>query len=114
MKILYFLLIIILPSLCLGQTISGTVKTVENEPLSGVTIAIKDTRIATATDAKGQFVIQLSGETSVLHITGENVETMNILVSGKVNVNIIAKLKVNSLDDVHVFAIFLFARSHVR
>lgn len=54
------------------KTVTGSVKDVQGEPLIGVSILVKDTRIGTVTDIDGNFRIPnvKPGQTLVLSYVG--------------------------------------------
>lgn len=84
-----------------SNTISGTVVTVGNEPLIGVSVLIKGTGKGTITDVDGRFVIKAEkGQSLEFHYMGYNPKT--VLVGDEKMMNIVLKEDQVLLDDVVV------------
>src|SRR5262245_56330002 len=66
-----FALLLSLPAITTGQgiTVSGKVTTTSGDPLPGVSVTIKNTKTATATDPAGAFSLIAPGPTSTLVFT---------------------------------------------
>lgn len=80
--------------------VTGTVKSVTGEPLSGATISVKGTSVSVVADAKGAFSIEASAG-SVLIISSVGYKTKEITVSGSV-VNETLEIAEGSLNEVVV------------
>jgi TonB-linked SusC/RagA family outer membrane protein len=104
MKYFYLIIVLLLPLASFSQTLKGTVKDTQNQPLSGITIYIKGTKVGTSTDRVGAFQIQMPVTESVLVLSGENVVKQEIIYSGQTFLTIVMQEKENSLDDVQVIA----------
>src|SRR5207302_731859 len=84
--------------------VHGKVVNEKGEPVASVTVTVKGTRNATATDANGEFTITNVDANATLVFTSTNVETFEIKVSGKTDLAINLKTKVSKLDEVQVIA----------
>ncbi|BAU51901.1 SusC/RagA family TonB-linked outer membrane protein [Mucilaginibacter gotjawali] len=104
MKILYIILFIISPLTAFCQTVTGNVQDQEGKPLAGITVSVKDTKIATATNEKGQFRLVVEDPAAVIRFTSENMETHEIRLAGQKALTVVLKQKTNSLDEVHIIA----------
>ena len=86
------------------QAVSGTVKDAQGEPLIGVSILVKDTRIGTVTDIDGNFRIPnvKPGQTLVLSYVGY--KTQEVTLKGNLNtpLSIVLKEDAEILDEVVV------------
>ena len=84
------------------STITGTVTNEKGEPLEGATIIVKGTAIATTTNSKGFFRVEVPGDNTVLVITYTGFSKQEISV-GKQNEFTIKLIPVdNELGDVVV------------
>src|SRR5687767_1615822 len=86
------------------QTITGTVSSVANQPVSGATVQVKNTTRATVTDDNGQFRINASGN-DVLVISSVGYKQLEFSVDGRNNLIINLESGTVSLDEVVVTAL---------
>ncbi len=84
--------------------ISGKVTNEKGEPLEGVTVRVKGTKVATATNAAGEFYLPNIDENATLIFTSVNVEPYELKVAGKKMLTASLKIKVSKLDDIQVMA----------
>jgi len=100
-KTLLFLCVLSIPGLLHAQdrSISGKITDVNNNPIQGVTIAVKKSNIATATDADGKFKLTVPNNAE-LSISAAGYKTQTVQASDDVQV----KLQVDAarLDEVVV------------
>ncbi|MDB5199203.1 MAG: TonB-dependent receptor [Chitinophagaceae bacterium] len=82
--------------------VKGKVVNEKGEPVASVTVTVKGTRNATATDINGEFTLSNVDATATLVFTSTNVETFEIKVNGKTDLAINLKIKVSKLDEVQV------------
>ncbi|MGI8582642.1 MAG: STN and carboxypeptidase regulatory-like domain-containing protein, partial [Chitinophagaceae bacterium] len=80
----------------------GRVLNEKNEPLEGITVTLKGTKVATQTDANGFFELKDIGENAVLSFTSVNTEPYEVKVNGNKDLTIKLKIRVSSLNDVTV------------
>ncbi|KAA9041388.1 TonB-dependent receptor [Ginsengibacter hankyongi] len=100
-KLICVLIFIPLLSLAQTKTISGTVTDESGNPLSNISVVIKNGTGGTATDAKGHY--QLNASTgSTLVFTSVNYETVNISVGNKSVYNISMKPENGGMAEVVV------------
>jgi TonB-linked SusC/RagA family outer membrane protein len=103
MKLFYAILLLFSPVLACCQ-IRGTVTDHQNLPLEGITVTVKGTTIATATDKKGQFTLSFSSPQAILRFTGANTEPLEAEWKGEANLHIKLLSRLNALDEVQVIA----------
>src|SRR5215210_6266546 len=83
LKRLFFLFLFLLFSFAaFSQTVTGTVTDTENKALAGVTVTVKGTKRATATNDAGNFSINATG-TDVLVFTSVGFSQQEIPVNGR-------------------------------
>ena len=117
MKVLHFLLpikrtaaiftmVILLPALLLAQRtgtkdITGKVTDKSGNALSAITVSVKSTRVATATNADGDFTIKAK-EGDVLVFSSASFTTQEVKVTAASSYNIVMEASVTTLSDVVV------------
>ncbi|HEY5408362.1 MAG TPA: SusC/RagA family TonB-linked outer membrane protein [Ginsengibacter sp.] len=84
--------------------VHGRVVNEKGEPVEGVTITVKGTRNATATDANGEFSLKDVDENATLLFTSTNIESQELKVNGRTDITLSVKTKVSPLDEVQVIA----------
>ncbi len=79
------------PSIVFAQqkTITGKVTGSDGAPISGVSVQEKGTAKGTATDADGNFTLNVTNPNAVLLISSLNYESQSILLQGKESVNVV-------------------------
>lgn len=82
--------------------VSGKITNENDEPLQGVTVAVKGTDQVTYTDANGQFSISNIPRGATLHVSSVNMETFELKINGRTDLAIRMKEKVRELADVTV------------
>ncbi len=83
-------------------SVHGRVTNENGDPVEGVTVTIKGTKIAAATTANGEFTINGIDANAILVFTSTNMETFEVKVNGKTDLAINLKTKVTALQDVIV------------
>ena len=83
-------------------TIRGRVVNEKGEVLEGVTVVVKGTNLAMATDANGEFEFKNLDPEAVLVFTSVNTEPRELPLSGRTMFVVTLKTKVSALDDVQV------------
>jgi TonB-dependent starch-binding outer membrane protein SusC len=81
-----------------GKVTSGT----DSQPVSGATVSVKGTRVATQTDENGSFSIAVPTGSSVLVITFIGFQTSEIALNGRTNIAVTLTEGSNSLNEVVV------------
>lgn len=86
------------------QTVSGTVKDAQGEPLIGVSILVKETHVGTVTDLDGNFRIPnvKVGQTLVLSYVGYKTQEIRLKGDFKASLDIVLKEDAEILDEVVV------------
>lgn len=84
------------------QSVSGTVKDSNGEPLAGVNILEKGTTNGTSSDFDGNFSLEVSGENPVLAISYIGFKSVDILVADQTTISIVLEEAAAKLDDVVV------------
>lgn len=82
--------------------VKGRVVDDNGNSVTGASVFIEGTKTGTTTDANGYFELDNVNENSILIITGTNIETIQIKVSGKNFINVTVKIKVSALDQVQI------------
>lgn len=97
----FFLFFLILASVAQAQakTIRGVISDKDGKPLTGVTVAVRGTTVATATDAGGAFTIEAS-PSDVLVFSSVTYETMEVKVGDKTNITLSLSEKVSEMEEV--------------
>lgn len=86
-----------------ARTITGSVTdTRSGEPLEGATISIKNTTVATTTDASGKFSISVPSEEAILLISYVGYTTLSVSVKGQTQFALKLTKGINNLDEVVV------------
>ncbi len=83
-------------------TISGRVTENNNQPLSGATVTVKGTSLATSTDADGRFTLRDVDSKAVLVITSVGYTTREVAVNNRSTINISLAVEDRSLNEVVV------------
>jgi len=84
--------------------IKGKVVNENGDPVAGVTVSIKGTKQATATNANGEFAIKNTDKPAILIFTGTNVETFQLNVGGQSELIVKLTTRVSKLDEIQVIA----------
>ena len=79
--------------------VSGRVTGASGEPLSGVSVAVKGSRIGTTTDANGNFSLTVSND-AVLVFTYVGYESKEVAVSGRKTIDVSLQLSTKTIDQV--------------
>ncbi|HEV2480561.1 MAG TPA: SusC/RagA family TonB-linked outer membrane protein [Puia sp.] len=87
--------------------VSGVVKNAEGEPLSGVSVTLKGTRIGTSTNVRGEFTLTLPTETGVLIFSYVGYEKQELKVGRESKVTVKLVMASNSLNQIVVTALGL-------
>src|SRR5665647_2094425 len=87
-------------SLLAQQSIKGTVKDTNGEPLTGVSVNVKNTSIGTSTDKNGNYSIFFPNATGNLVFSFVGFETKEVNVQGKSSIDITLEGKISNLNEV--------------
>lgn len=82
--------------------ISGKVVNEKGDPVEGVTVTVKGTKVGTSTNAYGEFFLSGVDPNAVLVFTGVSIETFELKVNGKSELLVNLKAKSSELDSVVV------------
>jgi TonB-linked SusC/RagA family outer membrane protein len=82
--------------------VHGRVVNEKGEPLEGVTVAVKGTKNATATDVNGMFELKNVDENATLIFSGVNVENQEVNVNGATEFAVNLKTKIVTGETVTV------------
>lgn len=86
-----------------GKQITGTVTSSENkQPLAGVTVSIRGTRIATITDNEGKFKISADATTTALVFSSASFLSVEAAIGSNTIINVVLEPDTKSLTDVVV------------
>lgn len=86
-------------------TIRGTVKDEAGTPLAGASVKLKGTEKGTATDANGNFTLQLADSDGILTFSYIGFETVEVAVSKDSFLNIVLKVSAAESNEVVVTAL---------
>jgi TonB-linked SusC/RagA family outer membrane protein len=103
---IFLLLLSIMPVYAqqVNRTITGTVLDVKGEAVTGATIVLKGTNVATLTDVTGKFSLQApSDATLVVSFLGYRLQ--EIAVGHQTNINVVLEEDVKQLEEVVVTAL---------
>ncbi|MCW3465081.1 SusC/RagA family TonB-linked outer membrane protein [Chitinophaga nivalis] len=82
-----------------SKTITGVVTEDQGGPAIGVSIAVKQSKSGTVTDATGKFTLQVAPGATLL-ISGMNYEPATIVVDSRNHYTVLLKQKASNLNDV--------------
>lgn len=85
-----------------GRKVSGVVKDMKGNALSGVSVTVKGTTAGAMTDANGAYTITAPNENAILVFSLISYGSKEIAVAGKITVNVELAEQNNSMDDVVV------------
>lgn len=84
------------------RVVSGTVTDESGSPLPGVNVILKGTAQGTATDANGQFNLNVTGNGDVLTFSFIGYTTAEVVVGAQTNINVSMNLDVQTLSELVV------------
>jgi TonB-linked SusC/RagA family outer membrane protein len=82
--------------------VKGRVVNENGEPLEGVTVTVKGTKNASATDLNGLFELKGVDENAILVFTGVNIDGYEVKVAGKTSLVVNVKTKITTGEAVTV------------
>lgn len=82
--------------------IRGTVKDDSGNPVVGASVQVKGSNKGTTTNNDGQFTLTGVDDKATLVISAVNIETREVEVNGRGEINLVAKVKVSKLEDVEI------------
>jgi TonB-linked SusC/RagA family outer membrane protein len=85
--------------------IKGTVKDEAGKPVVGASVQVKGTNKGTTTNNDGEFALAGVDDKATLVISAVNIETREVGVNGRSEINLVAKAKVSKLEDVEITAV---------
>ena len=87
------------------QTVTGTVRDVNNEGIPGVSVVLDGTTKGTVTDMKGAYQISVSGANDVLIFSSVGMETVRETVGSRTTIDVLLKDEAKALEMVVVSAL---------
>src|SRR5688572_30611711 len=84
------------------RTVTGTVKDQSNTPVTGATVTVKGTTLATQTNTTGNFSISIPTGSNVLVVSFVGSETQEVTVTGQQPIIVSLRPASNTLSDVVV------------
>jgi len=104
-SLIHFLVVItavMMSQLAMGQgVVTGVVKDKEGKPVSGATIAVKNSKVTTASDVDGVFSLNATAN-DVLQVTSVGYDMFEVRVGSESNILIELTTRVMSLEDLVV------------
>jgi len=86
------------------KEINGRITNEQGEPLAGVTIALKGTNKAVASNEKGEFRLDTDDVDATLVITSIGYQRQEVKLQGRSNLLIVMKAELSNLDETVVIA----------
>lgn len=83
-----------------AQTVKGTVKDAQGEPVIGATVMEQGTQNGTVTDMDGNYTITLKGNTHKIKVSYVGMTDQTVDVAGKTEANVAMKDDAQMLDEV--------------
>src|SRR5665213_691893 len=87
-----------------GHMVKGRVNGPDGNAVQGITVQVKGTKVATATDADGQYQLNVS-ENSTLMFTGVGFEDQSVNVDGRSTIDVRLTSNSKRLNEVVVTAL---------
>ncbi len=87
------------------QSVSGTVRDVNNEGIPGVSVVLEGTSKGAVTDMKGAYQLTVSGENDVLIFSSVGMETVKEKVGTRTTIDVVLKDEAKALEMVVVSAL---------
>lgn len=87
------------------ETIVGRVTDTDNNPLVGVTVLLKGTTTGTATDAKGNYAIKVSGASAVLDFSYLGYMSQSESIGKRTVVNVQMKDEATAIGNVEIVSV---------
>ncbi len=84
------------------RTVTGKITDPNNSPVTGATVSVRGSNVATSTDANGNFTISLPGGSNTLTVTSVGFEPQSINVANQSNVALSLKTTSTTLNEVVV------------
>jgi TonB-dependent starch-binding outer membrane protein SusC len=84
------------------KTVSGKVTGTDNKPISGATVAVKNSNVATSTASDGSFSLVVPSDRSTLVVSFVGLNTIEISASATGPLNVVLGERTNSLTEVVV------------
>ncbi len=91
-----------LSAIAAAQTVTGTVTDKKGEPQQGVSVSVRGTKNATATNAKGNYTLNNVAADAVLVFSGAGITATQENVGGKTSVNVEVETSSSNLTEVVV------------
>lgn len=82
--------------------VRGVVRNEKGEALEGITVSVKGTTRGTTTNAKGEFFLNNVDEKATLAFSGVSIDTYEVKVKGKENMQVNVRTKQVQLEEVAV------------
>lgn len=92
------------PQAVVERVLSGKVINESGLPVQGISVAVKNTNLITATDINGIFIFDHAPESATLFISGAEIESQEITVKKSNNIEVVIRQRVNVLDETLVIA----------
>ena len=103
LRVHFLLLFALLSTLAFAQRkISGTITDDKQTPLTGATVAVKGTRVASTTDAGGRFSLTVPQNGTTLVVSYVGMQTQEIGINGRDVVNVSLAANAGAMADVVV------------
>ena len=90
------------PPFSIADDVSGLVTDGNGDPVEGITVTVKGTKIATSTDRNGYYILRNVPKDAVLVFSGVNIDKKEVPLAGKTSVVVTVEMKVTLGEEVIV------------
>lgn len=84
------------------RTVTGTVTDEEGQPIEGVTVAVKGSNVATTTDEKGEYSLNITSDASILVFSNVGFIPVEKVVGSQKTVDVVMVAQIDDLEEVVV------------
>jgi TonB-linked SusC/RagA family outer membrane protein len=95
------------------RRISGTVKTVNNEPLPGVTVKVKETVAGTTTDQAGNYILNVEASARTLVFSFIGMSTKEVVIGNQTRIDVMLEESAVNLEEIVVIGYGTVRKSDV-
>lgn len=100
-------------SLMAQRTVSGVVSDEGNQPLTGVSVVVKNTAVGVVTDIDGRYSLNIPPEGTILQFSFIGYATQDVAIEGRSVINVTLGESVTRLNEVVVIGYGTMRRSEV-
>lgn len=113
LSLMLFIVLLSPTAFAQNKQITGVIKDNLNRPVVNASVLVKGTNLGTASDAGGNFEIQLPSTSNVLIFSAVGYEDQEVEIKGKNNLNVILADKNEGIDEVVVLGYSTIDKKHL-